>query len=81
MMSVIMLIVIKLNVVMLSVVAPSPCLCVCDFVKHLSLTKFAPQSVVKLIEMIVKNSVTPKAAARHKLLFNKLASVVVLLYI
>jgi hypothetical protein len=76
-----MLIVIKLNVVMLSVVAPSLCLCVCDFVKHLSLTKLAPQSVVKLIEMIVKNSVTPKAAARHKLLLNKLASVVVLLYV
>jgi hypothetical protein len=34
----------------------------------------AQQSVTKFIAMIVINLVTPKAGAKHELLFNKLAS-------
>jgi hypothetical protein len=43
------------------------------FVEHLGWTKAAQQSVTKFIAMIFMNVVTPKAAAKNQLLFNKLA--------
>ncbi len=44
------------------------------FVDHLSRTQAAQQSVTRIIVMDVMNSVTPKAVAKHDLLFNKTAS-------
>jgi len=44
------------------------------FVDHLSWTQAAQQSVTRIIVMDVMNSVTPKAAPKHDLLFNKPAS-------
>jgi hypothetical protein len=41
------------------------------FVEHLSLTEVAQQSVTKIIHMTIMNLVTPKAGAKHELLFNK----------
>jgi hypothetical protein len=45
------------------------------FVEQLSATKVAQQSVTKIISLKTVNLVTPKAAAKHELLFNKPASV------
>ncbi len=45
------------------------------FVEHLSKTCAAQQSVTKIIYLIFINLVTPKAAAKRELLFNKPASV------
>jgi len=39
-----------------------------------SQTKAAQQSVTKLIALAIGNIVTPKAGAKHELLFDKLAS-------
>jgi hypothetical protein len=50
-------------------------------VEHLSLTYIAQQSETKFVAMFVINLVTPKVAAKHKLLFNKLGSEVDLLNI
>jgi len=41
------------------------------FVEHLSLTLLAQQSVTKYIAMTAINLVTPKAATKPELLFNK----------
>ena len=38
------------------------------FVEHLSSTKSAQQSVIRIKAIIVVNSATPKAAAKHDLL-------------
>ncbi len=43
------------------------------FVEHLGWTKAVQQSVTKFIAMIFMNVVTPKAAAKNRLLLNKLA--------
>ena len=45
------------------------------FVKHLSLTSVAQQSVTKVIYVITMNLVTPKAGAKLELLFNELRPV------
>ncbi len=45
------------------------------FVKHLSATWAAQQSVTKIIFVTFMNLVTPRAGARHELLFNEPASV------
>ncbi len=45
------------------------------FVECLSLTPAAQQSVTKIISLTFVNLVTPKAWAKHELLFNKSASV------
>ncbi len=45
-----------------------------QFVKHLSLTQVAQQSVTRIISMTFIIVITPKAGARCELLFNKLAS-------
>jgi hypothetical protein len=42
------------------------------FVEHQSQTLAGQQSVMECITMIVMILVTPKAAAKHELLFNKL---------
>jgi hypothetical protein len=44
------------------------------FVEHLSQTQAAQQSVTRIISMYVLNSVTPYAADKHDLLFNRRAS-------
>jgi hypothetical protein len=44
------------------------------FVEHLRLTEVAQQCVAQIIAIMVINLVTPKAGAKHELLFNKLAS-------
>ncbi len=44
------------------------------FVEHLSWTSVAQQSVTKIITLIHINLVTPKARAKHELLFNEPAS-------
>jgi hypothetical protein len=41
------------------------------FVEHLSATQVAQQSVTKTISVTIMNLVTPKAGAKHELLFNK----------
>jgi hypothetical protein len=45
------------------------------FIKHLSPTQVAQQSVTKIISPTIMNLVTPKAGAKHELLFNKSALV------
>ncbi len=42
------------------------------FVEHPSPTLVAQQSVTKMISISIMNLVTPKAGAKHELLFNKL---------
>ncbi len=44
------------------------------FVEQTSMTYGAEQSVTKIISASIMNLVTPKAGAKHELLFNKLAS-------
>ncbi len=44
------------------------------FVEHPSLTLVAQQSVTKIITLAVVNLVTPKAGAKHELLFNEPAT-------
>ncbi len=44
------------------------------FVEHLSMTQAAQERVTKFVAMIDTNLVTPKAVAKTKLLFSKLAS-------
>ncbi len=51
------------------------------FVEHLNMTQAAQERVIKFVAMIVTNLVTPKAVAKTKLLFSKLASEVGLLSI
>jgi hypothetical protein len=41
------------------------------FVKHLSATLVAQQSVTKIMPVTIMNLVTPKDGAKHELLFNK----------
>jgi hypothetical protein len=45
-----------------------------EFVERLSLTQVAQQSVTKIMSLTIMNLVTPKAGAKHELLFNKPAS-------
>jgi hypothetical protein len=44
------------------------------FVQHLSADLSSKQSVTKIISVTIMNWVTPKAGAKHELLFNKPAS-------
>jgi hypothetical protein len=44
------------------------------FVEHLNWTQATQQSVTKVIHGAIQNLVTPKAGARHELLFNKVTS-------
>ncbi len=43
---------------------------------NISPTKVVQQSATKIISVTIMNLVTPKAGAKHDLLFNKMASVV-----
>ncbi len=49
------------------------------FVEHPNLTLVAQQSVTKIITLAVVNLVTPKAGAKHELLFKERATSMVLI--